>query len=511
MTLVHTLLESSFDKDAEKQSVWFKDKWYSYRDLEESANKVANFLIQTGIKKGDRVAILLENSFNYIVSYYGILKTGAVTVGLNTETTPSSIEYLLENSGSRVLISDKPFKKYLNPIKETLDKLESVVFLTIPNGFEESSNVVEIESIYKNYPAQRPNIRIINIDLAAIVYTSGSTGVPKGVTLSHLNIATNTASIISYLQLNAQDRIMVVLPFYYIYGLSLLNTHISVGGSIVIDNRFAFPNAVLDTMEKQKTTGFAGVPSTFSILLNKSNLKSKNFESLRYITQAGGAMAPSVQKDVAKIFNPAKLFVMYGATEASARLSYLDPEFLPYKFGSIGKAIPNVDLFVADADGNPLPQGSKGEIVARGANIMQGYWKDQNETDMVLKNGLYFTGDIGQVDEDGFIFIVGRSKDMIKVGANRISAKEIEEAIIENENVIEVAVIGLPDELLGEIMDACVVLKNEDQEWQEKLLKHTKSKLPSFKVPAIFTRMDSLPKNSSGKVMKNKIKELRGL
>jgi long-chain acyl-CoA synthetase len=511
MKLVHTFLESSFDKAPQQPVVWFKDNWYNYKELEETANKVASFLIQSGLKKGDRVALLLENSFYYVAIYYGILKAGCVTVGLNTETTASSLSYLLENSDSRVLFTDKSFKKHLEPNADQLSNLTQLVFISIPKGFKESENVEELNSILENNSSDRPNVRLIDLDLAAIVYTSGSTGVPKGVTLSHLNIATNTDSIITYLKLSALDRMMVILPFYYIYGMSLLNTHIAVGGSLVIDNRFAFPNAVLNTMEETQVTGLAGVPSTFAILLNKSNLKSRIFETLRYLTQAGGAMAPSMQKEVEDVFSPARLFIMYGATEASARLSYLDPQFLSQKYGSIGKPIPNVDLFVADAQGNPLPPGEKGEIVARGANIMQGYWKDKNETNSVLKNGLYFTGDIGTTDKDGFLFIVGRSKDMIKVGANRISAKEIEEVIIENENVIEVAIIGLPDKILGEIMDACVVLKNEDEDWQEKLLKHTKSKLPSFKVPSKFTRMESLPKNSSGKIMKNKLKELKGI
>jgi acyl-CoA synthetase (AMP-forming)/AMP-acid ligase II len=185
---------------------------------------------------------------------------------------------------------------------------------------------------------------------------------------------TNTRSIVEYLDLRSNDRIMVVLPFYYIYGKSLLNTHFFVGGSVVIDNRFLYPNVVLQTMIEQNVTGFSGVPSTFTILLHRSNIRSQKFDHLRYVTQAGGAMAPAIQKEVAEVVHPAKLFIMYGATEASARLSYLDPKDLQRKWGSIGKAIPNVELFVADYKGNPLKPGEQGEIVARGANIMQGYW-----------------------------------------------------------------------------------------------------------------------------------------
>ncbi len=509
--LLHHFLENSADKNPDKPALWHKENWYDYRSLEEGANKIAGFLISKNLRKGDRVAMIWENSFHYVAIYYGILKAGGVVVALNTETTPDSIAYLLDNSGARFFFVQKTFARFVKPIKDKINALDGVIWDELPKGWPSEKSYFLWTDIQQKYAAERPQIRIINIDLAAIVYTSGSTGKPKGVTLSHLNICTNTQSIVSYLKLSAKDRIMVILPFYYIYGLSLLNTHIAVGGSLVIDNRFAFPNVVLDTMEKQQVTGFAGVPSTFAILLNKSNVRNRSFQKLRYLTQAGGAMAPVLQTDVAEVFSPAKLIVMYGATEASARLTYLDPEFHSQKLGSIGKAIPNVEVFVADHNGQPLPAGEQGEIVARGANMMQGYWRDPQETAKVVRHGLYFTGDLGKTDEEGFLYVVGRSKDMIKVGANRISAKEIEEAILENENVVEVAVIGVPDDILGEAMDACVVLKERHNGWEKDLLEFTRKKLPPFKVPSYFSPLDALPKNTSGKVMKNKIRKLKGL
>ncbi len=499
--LIHNFLENQTKRVPGSPAIWDK-QWYSYAQLNGAANKMANYLIDRGIVKGDRVALLLENSFEYTAAYFGVLKAGAIVVGLNTETTSKTLSYLLDNSDARVLISSKNFRKYLLPIKDIIDSLNGVVL----NGeIAELNTADSLQKILRDGDDRSPEIRMIDIDLATIVYTSGSTGKPKGVVLSHLNLVTNTRSIVSYLQLCGNDRMMVVLPFYYIYGLSLLNTHIAVGGSLVIDNRFVFPNVILDQMVKHDVTGFAGVPSTFAILLAKSNLKGREFPALRYVTQAGGAMAPVLQKKVSKVFAPAKLFVMYGATEASARLSYLDPEWLPKKYGSIGKPIPNVDLFVADQKGNPLSAGKKGEIVARGANLTRGYWKDPKETALVFKHGLYYTGDLGYMDSDGFLFISGRSKDMIKVGANRISAKEIEECILELENILEVAVVGVPDDILGEAMDACVVLKSEDANWEKNLKEYLKKKLPSMKVPTHYSLYESLPKNSSGKIMKMKI------
>jgi acyl-CoA synthetase (AMP-forming)/AMP-acid ligase II len=300
---------------------------------------------------------------------------------------------------------------------------------------------------------------------------------------------------------------MVVLPFYYIYGKSLLNTHFYQGGSVVLDNRFAFPNVILETMQKMQATGFSGVPSTFMILLNKSTVKEHTFKDLRYITQAGGAMAPKIQQEVAKTFAPAKLFIMYGATEASARLTYLDPNWLERKWGSIGKSIPNVDVFIGDDDGNEKKQGETGEILARGANLMQGYWNDPVETATAIKNGYYYTGDLGVMDEDGFLFVVGRKKDMIKVGGERISAKEIEEKILEINEIHEVAIIGVDDANLGEAIKAFIVPRDLDKTDLDNIKKQLFKKLPPIKQPKYWEIMKKLPKNESGKILKTKLKQ----
>ena len=467
--LVHNFLEDSAARFPDKNALFYLGIWHTYREIDEQANSLAHLLIGLGAKKGDRVALFMENSPEYVITYYAILKAGGITVALNTENTASDVGYIVRDCGVRFFVTnDRYFAKVGQSFAEG-NPVERMLVWTAAGGSSDAGTQLDEAALKEGAialpealgkePKQKPDVPLIDQDIASIVYTSGSTGKPRGATLSHLNIVTNTRSIVEYLQLTPDDRIMVVLPFHYIYGKSLLNTHFAVGGSVVIDNRFLYPAAVLQTMQEQAVTGFAGVPSTFTILLNRSFLKGLKFPSLRYLTQAGGAMAPAVQKEVVKEFAPAKLFVMYGATEASARLSYLHPDDLPRKWGSIGKAIPGVELFVADENGHPLGPGKEGEIVARGQNIMQGYWGQPEETRRVLRNGLYFTGDIGTTDEEGFIFIVGRTWDMIKVGGNRVSAKEIEEALYEHPDVCEAAVIGVPDDLLGEVPKAFLVLK----------------------------------------------------
>jgi acyl-CoA synthetase (AMP-forming)/AMP-acid ligase II len=507
---IHNFLENSAQRIPEKSALWFKNDWMNFGQIETLSNKVANYLIDCGLRKGDRIALLFENSFDYVICYFAILKAGCVTVALNTETTTDSLIYFINDSGARAILAQKKFSRFIAPALKKTPELEHIIVaqddLSI---FEEIAhcNQSRLQDIYDQSPDRTPLVRSIDIDLASLVYTSGSTGKPKGVTLTHQNVVSNTKSIVEYLDITSEDRIMVVLPFYYIYGKSLLNTHFYAGGSVVIDNRFAFPNTILETMRSTEVTGFSGVPSTYMILLHRSTLQEQKFPSLRYITQAGGAMAASVQKEVADVFFPAKLYIMYGATEASARLSYLSPEDLPRKWGSIGKAIPNVDLFIADEMGIPKPKNTEGEIVARGSNIMQGYWNDLDGTKKVLRNGLYYTGDIGYMDDEGFLFVVGRTKDIIKVGGERVSAKEIEEAILQLKQVREVAVIGVADEYLGEAAKAYVALQSDNGLSEIDIKSHCKKNLPLYKNPKFIEIIDDLPKNKSGKILKNKLKE----
>jgi acyl-CoA synthetase (AMP-forming)/AMP-acid ligase II len=515
---VHSFLEDSAERSPDKKALFAVGNWHTYGELNARANRLAHLFLSRGLKKGDRAALFIENSAEYVVSYYAVLKAGGTTVALNTENTAEDIAYIVRDCSVRFLIAGHRLAARTliptpgDPFGPLSASNASPEVLFIWNGPQDKAPsqlgrpAIRLPEALDEYPCDNPGTRLIDLDVASIVYTSGSTGKPRGAVLTHLNIVSNTRSIVDYLELTPEDRILVVLPFHYIYGKSLLNTHFFVGGSVVVDNRFLYPNVILKTMLEQDVTGFAGVPSTYTILLSRSNLRGHKFPRLRYVTQAGGAMAPSVQKEVAETFAPARLFVMYGATEASARLSYLHPDDLPSKWGSIGKAIANVELWVADERGAPLPAGKEGEIVARGSNLMSGYWNHPEETGKVLKNGLYFTGDIGRMDDEGFLYVVGRSKDMIKIGGNRVSAKEIEEALHEHQAILEAAVIGVPDDVLGEAPKAFIVVKpGISAGLLGELPAFLQSRLAVYKIPKLFEIRDSLPKNEAGKILKRKL------
>jgi acyl-CoA synthetase (AMP-forming)/AMP-acid ligase II len=503
--LIHQFLETNAAKYPDNDALIHLDQRIGYAELDRNANHLANFFVQSGIKPGDRIGILLEPSIDYAIAYFAILKAGGVVVGLNTATTARIVRGLLSDCAASAIVVQHQFAHFVSEIADDCPSLK----LAIVDGQSEELSAQtgltcsQFDEIQQAGNPSQPNIERSGLDLATIIYTSGTTGNPKGVMLSHRNLEANTDSIVEYLHLTSTDKVMAVLPFYYSYGHSLLLTHIRVGGSLVVDNRFAYPNVILDIMSKEKVTGFSGVPSTFAILLYRSNFPKYKWDHLRYVTQAGGPMTPALTSKLMETIPHIKIYVMYGQTEASARLSYLEPDMLLKKLGSIGKAIPDVTLTVRDENGNICPPGIEGEIVASGDNIMLGYWNQPEETAKILKVDGLHTGDLAKTDENGFIYIVGRNSEMIKSGAHRISPKEIEVILEEHQAVLESAVVGVPDEIMGESIKAVVVLKDECNVTERDIIKHCSLNLPPFKVPKKVEFIKSLPKTTSGKIMRH--------
>jgi long-chain acyl-CoA synthetase len=328
--------------------------------------------------------------------------------------------------------------------------------------------------------------------------------------VTHRNIACNTHDIVTYLGLTSSDRAMVVLPFSYCFGLSVLHTLLSVGGSLVINNQFMYPEKVLQDISDFGCTGLAGVPSTYQILLKRSRFIQADFPSLRWLQQAGGRLPNPCILEIADALPNVQLYVMYGQTEGTARLSYLPPERLRDKLGSIGTGLPGTRLEVLGADGLPVTPGTDeiGEIVATGGNVTPGYWNDPHETAKLFRAGKLYTGDLARVDADGFIYLVDRARDIIKSGGNRVSAHEIEDVISELPHVVEVAVVGAPDDVLGEAIVAFVTLQPSDDGCFGDLLTHCRHRLPASRVPKTVVHLQSLPHGSSGKVAKASLKAL---
>ena len=501
--VLHQLFENSVHQYPEKIAVIHDKKRISYLDLNLKCGNLANCLKSNGISKGDRIALLFENSIDYIISYYAASKLGAVAAPLNPGLKPDGFQYLLDDLEPAVIISNYKCERLLKAVNID-DSITKLIIIKNPKQKwrDYSIPVINFEDGIVPQEGPIPPETSTPNDLANIIYTSGSTGSPKGVMLSHRNLVVNTQSICQYLSLSHEDIQMVVLPFFYVMGQSLLNTHMAVGGTLVINNRFLYPADVVNQMIDEKVTGFSGVPSTYAYLLNRSPLASVKAKllALRYCSQAGGHMALSIKQDLRKALPiHTKIYIMYGATEASARLTYLDPYFFNQKMRSIGKPIPDVSIRILDENGMEVPDGQEGELVASGPNIMRGYWKDPEETSRVLTKNGYHTRDIGYRDSDGFLFVKGRKDGLIKTGGHRVNPTEIEDVLMATNHLIETIVVGIPDKLLGKKLTALAVPKNE--ECSSRLLMEACIKaLPKYKWPddIFFVRM--LPKNANGKI-----------
>lgn len=462
----------------------------SYGALWADVRRFAAALRARGLTRGERVAVLLPNCVEAVVAIYGTWLAGGVVVPLNVQARARDFVRWLSHCEARFVVHTG----------DDADVTEALLGLEPPP----LSMIWTYESAGGAEPAPsfQPSSRSVPTPdkLALLLYTSGTTGRPKGVMLSHGNLTANTTSIIEYLGLTGADSIASILPFYYSYGSSVLHTHLAVGARLVLEPNLVFPHLLVGTMARERVTGFSGVPSTYALLLSRVKLERYDLSSLRYLTQAGGAMSPALTQRVRAALPHARLFVVYGQTEATARLTWLPPERLDEKLGSVGIPIPGTRLEVRRDGGQRAEAGEVGEVWATGDNVMLGFLKDPAATRSVIQDGWLKTGDMGRIDMDGFLFLWGRRSDMIKTGAHRVHPNDVEEVIAEVAGVTEVAVIGIHDDVLGQAVKAFVVAKEALS--TERIKAHCRERLAPYKIPKQVELVSSLPKTSSGKVQR---------
>jgi len=461
-----------------KEEITFSDLYYKSLQLAE--------WIEAYHGQEKHIMILSVNNLFFLISYLAVIKSGNICIPLDPKIEKDNFSYIRDLTDPALILLTKDVARNLEL------EGDSLVFPS------------DVDSFIKG----NPSAEISPFDMercAELIFTSGSTGKPKGVMISHKNLITNTSSIVEYLQLTENDRMLVVLPFYYCYGLSLLHTHLRVGGSIVYNNSFIFLGTVISNLIEYGCTGFAGVPSHFQILLRKSDtFKKTDFPDLKYVTQAGGKLAPIFIDEFRQSHPGIRFVVMYGQTEATARLSWLPPEIYEERKGSMGKGIPGVELRVVDEKGKPVRPGETGEVIARGDNIMMGYFADPEGTAQAIRNGWLYTGDLGTVDEDGYIYLTARSKEIIKVRGKRISPKEIEAVILAIPEVIDCTIEGIDDEIEGEMLKATVVVgKDHTQKIsRELIMDHCSKHLALYKIPQVYDLKDNLTISPTGKKIK---------
>jgi acyl-CoA synthetase (AMP-forming)/AMP-acid ligase II len=467
-----------------------QDAGISYAALQERIDRLAARLVRDGLRPGDRAAVLLDSSIDYVVACFGCMAAGAIVVPLNAAARARDIAAWLAHAGARWLLTRSDH----SPFRELALQLSGIATI-----------LMEDEPAVAAGPVVGSSVHLAADMPACILYTSGTTSAPKGVLLSHGNLSSNARAIIDYLQLSQADSIACVLPFHYSYGTSVLNTHLLAGATLIIEPNLVYPHRVVETVSRQRVTGFAGVPSTFSLLLSRVALDQFDLSALRYVTQAGGAMSTAVAERLHRALPGTKLFIMYGQTEATARITFLPAEDLARKPGSVGIPIERTRVQIRSEAGEICQSGAAGDVWVQGPGVMLGYWRDDKATAAILQDGWLNTRDVGYLDAEGYLFLQGRRSDIIKVGAHRVSPQDVEEVIAELHEVAEVAAVGVEDELLGQAIKVSIVAVAGFEIDPLRIRAHCLAQLASYKVPKYVEVVGSLPKTASGKIRRHEL------
>ena len=522
-------LSETAEKFSQKRAIIFFGKKINYKELHSLTIKFANALVNMGVKKGDRVAIMLPNCPHEVIAYYSVLKIGAIVVQFNPLYTERETEYQLNDSDSEIIIIlDVLYKNLKNIINKT--PIKNIILCSISDFLPFPKNIIYrlkernetgvilkehkvshyiFSKLIKKSPAKLVNINISPDDIALLQYTGGTTGIPKGAILTHGNLVANTIQCRHWFSKAevGKETFLSVLPFFHIFGMtSSLNLPVHLASSMILLPRFK-PLDVLKAIERYRASIFIGVPAMFSAINGELRHEKKyNLSSMKFCV-SGAAPLPHDMAVRFETLTDVKVIEGYGLTEASP-VTHCNPIYGERKFGSIGIPLPDTECSIVDLiTGAELQTGEIGEIAIKGPQIMKGYWNNEKETDMVLKNGWLFTGDIGRMDEDGYFYIVDRKKEMIISGGYNIYPREIEEVLNKHPKVKESAVIGIPYKSIGDIPKAFIVLKDGESATEDEIISYCTANLTKYKVPKKIEFRKELPKSLIGKVLKKVLKE----
>jgi amino acid adenylation domain-containing protein len=507
--LVQGLLENSADRRPEKLALVCDGRRLTYGEIEGQANRLAHALQAHGIGRGDRVAIYLRNSVELVVSLFGVLKAGAVFVVLNPTTKHPRLAYILGNCQARALITSSSRTDLARQLLAELPDLRFAVVTPAGGSQPEVPALLRYDALLADAPASRPARKGIDLDLACLIYTSGSTGDPKGVMSDHSNVTFAVDSITTYLENVEDDVVIDFLPLSFDYGLYQLLMTFRVGGTLVLEEGFAYPAAILRRIEEERVTGFPGVPTLYSILLSME-LSAFDLTSLRYMTNTAAALPPDHIRRLRQQFPLVRFYSMYGLTETKRTL-YLPPSQLEIRPDSVGIAIPGTEAWLEDGEGRRLAPGEVGELVVRGRHVMRGYWGDAEATAARFRPGpipgerVCHTGDLFRMDDEGYFYFVAREDDIIKSRGEKVSPKEVENVLYRLPGVLEAAVVGIADPILGEAIKAFLVVNGAGLT-EADVMRHCRAHLDDFMVPRVIEFRDELPKTPSGKIRKAELR-----
>ncbi len=507
-----TQLHETAKGSAEKIAYHFMGQSSTYAELDEAITKFASGLEKLGVKQGDHIALLLGNSPHFIISLYGALRLGVTVIPINPIYTADEIGYILNNGDVKLVVALDMAIPLAEKVHAFLPKVEHFVFCeTVPNGIENYD--VESITLYSKMKSftelvasgelgfQGPELQ--DDDTAIILYTSGTTGKPKGAMLTHKNLFSNAKDVGDYLKMNHEDRVVTVLPMFHVFCLTVaLNAPLLNGATLLIESKFS-PREIFLIIKEYKASVFAGVPTMYNFLYQYPDGDPEDLQSLRLCISGGASLPVALLNNFEQKFN-VLISEGYGLSEASP-VTCFNPLDRPRKPGSIGTSILHVENKVVDELGEEVPAGGVGELIVRGPNIMKGYYKMPEETAAAIRGGWLHTGDMARMDDEGYFYIVDRKKDLIIVGGYNVYPREVEEVIYNHRDVVEAAVLGVPDPNQGEAVKAYVVSKNPELT-SEQVLEYCREHLAKYKVPSSVEFLEELPKNTTGKILRRALK-----
>ncbi|WP_144392938.1 acyl-CoA ligase (AMP-forming), exosortase A system-associated [Pleionea sediminis] len=508
--LLHELILNSAKRHPGRVALIHKDEHWNYQQLTDALNHFAQFLLGHGLSSGGRVAVYLPKQFETPVALFGAQLAGGVMVPVNPQLKGPQVGHIINDSSSEFLVTSRHRYQQIKEHLNDATSLKAIILIDDPSPQDAQCHYWSLDSHVDTFPPHRR----INRDIAALLYTSGSTGKPKGVVLSHLNMVAGAYSVAQYLENHVDDRILSVLPLSFDYGLSQLTTAFLTGASVVL-LEYLLPRDVIKAIDKYQITGLAAVPPLWVQLAELPWPDS--LESLRYITNSGGTMPKTTLHKLRSKLPNTQPYLMYGLTEAF-RSTYLHPSQLDVRPNSIGKAIPNAEILVINSKGELCKPNEPGELVHRGVHVGIGYWNNPEKTaeryrPLPGQEGLLnpelavWSGDTVKMDEEGYLYFIGRQDDMIKSSGYRISPMEIEEEVHQFEEVAEVAAIGVPHHQLGQAIVLAIQLNNSTTNTTDAILKQCKTKLPNFMQPQHIELYEMLPRNANGKIDRPKLVE----
>jgi long-chain acyl-CoA synthetase len=480
----------------EKAAILFEGKSYTYRQLDEEVNRLANGLRALGVERGDRVAIFLPNHPAFVTGYFAIQKAGAIAVSLNALLKRDEVKYIIEDSESRVMLTTAELREQVP--HEALASLKHII---IVEG--EAGNDLALAEVLAKGDSRSTCADMAPSDPVALLYTSGTTGFPKGATLTHGNVVSNVYATVHHTGMRPDDRMHLFLPLFHCFGQNfIMNSAVNATATMVIHRRFV-PDPVLEAIQRDRVTMFFAVPTIFIYYLNMDTSKY-DLSSLRYCFTAAATMPDEIARRWEQQYK-LRVYEGYGLTECSPFASY-NHDFR-HKYGTVGMPIENVEMKIVDESGNPLPPGEWGEIVIKGPNVMQGYWRKPEATAQAIRNGWLHSGDIGTTDEEGYFYIVDRVKDMINAAGFNVYPAEVEDVLYRHQAIKEVAVYGIPDPVKGEMVKAAIVLKEGVSVTPEEIIEFCRNSIATYKTPREVIFMDQLPKSATGKILKRVLRE----